>query len=213
MMSQSLMLYKSLRRSKIGNLKCVGCKDIGLNFEQYKDLFGRFKKYGLRSFLEVVTYREEEHFKGIDLALKIGADNVIGGMPPYTTKTVAYLKQKQSGTRFFPYIGTVTGHPCILGGQIDDIVKEGKEAEENKVDGINLLLYRYTGDQGRLLRATVRELKVPLIVAGNVANFDQIRELKENNVWAFTIGGAVLEKRFVEAGTTREQIEAILGKL
>lgn len=202
-----------LEEVKDTGLKCIGCKDVGLSLEQYKELFARFRKYGIQSFLEVVTYSGKEHFNGVDLALKIGADNLIGGMPRYTQKTMAYLKQKQARPRFFPYIGEVTGHPCILGGEIEDVMRNGREAQKHGIDGINLLLYRYTGDQGRLLKAAVKELRVPLIVAGNVANFDQITELKENNVWTFTIGGAVFEKKLVEAGTTREQIQAVLTKL
>jgi len=46
-----------------------------------------------------------------------------------------------------------------------------------------------------------------------VANFDQIEELKQNGLWAFTIGGAILEKKFVKDGTTREQIRAVLKSL
>lgn len=190
-------------------LKCIGCKDIGLNVDQYKKLFAGFRKYGIQSFLEVVTYSEQEHFHGIELASKIGADNLIGGMPQYTKKTMDHLKQSKTQLGFYPYIGKISGHPCILGGSIDEIIKDGEEAQTYGINGINLLLYRYTDNQKKLLEAT-RKLKVPLIVAGNVANFDQIEELKQHGVWAFTIGGAILEKKFTKDGTTREQILAVL---
>jgi hypothetical protein len=39
-----------------------------------------------------------------------------------------------------------------------------------------------------------------------VVNSDQINDLKENGVWTFTIGGAILEKKIVEGGSTKEQI-------
>lgn len=190
-------------------LKCIGCKDIGLNLDQYKELFSGFKKQGIESFLEVVTYSEEEHFRGVDLALKIGANNLIGGMPMYTQKTMAYLKQKKEQLGFYPYIGKITDHPCILGGTIEEIIKDGKEAEKCGINGINLLLYRYTGDQKKLLAAT-KNLKVPLIVAGNVVNFEQINDLRRNKIWAFTIGGAVIEKKFVQNGSTKDQIQTVL---
>jgi hypothetical protein len=202
-----------LEEVKNTGLKCIGCKDIGLNLKQYEELFTNFGKYGIESFLEVVSYSEQEHFQGIDLALRVGADNLIGGMPSYTKKTVDYLRQKRARTHFFPYIGRITGHPCALGGTIEEIINDGKDAEKFGINGINLLLYRYANDQRKLLRATRKELNVPLIVAGNVADFTQIEELKESNVWAFTIGGAVLEKKFVENGSTNEQIQAILKKL
>jgi indole-3-glycerol phosphate synthase len=193
-------------------LRCIGCKDIGLKLDQYKELFSGFKKQGIESFLEVVTYSEEEHFRGVDLALKIGANNLIGGMPMYTQKTTAYLKQKKEQLGFYPYIGKITEHPCILGGTIEEIINDAQEAEKYGVNGINLLLYRYTGDQKKLLAAT-KNLKVPLIVAGNVVNFDQIKELKQNKIWAFTIGGAVMEKKFVPNASTKEQIQTVLKSL
>jgi len=31
----------------------------------------------MKSFLEVVTYDEQEHFRGVEIALKIGADSLI----------------------------------------------------------------------------------------------------------------------------------------
>jgi hypothetical protein len=46
-----------------------------------------------------------------------------------------------------------------------------------------------------------------------VANFDQIDELKQNKIWAFTIGGAVIEKKFVRNGSTKEQIQSVLKSL
>ena len=66
---------------KDAGVRCVGCKDIGLSFDQCKELFHMLKKREIESFLEVVTYKDEEHFRAVDLALKIGADNLIGGMP------------------------------------------------------------------------------------------------------------------------------------
>jgi hypothetical protein len=198
---------------KDSGLKCIGCKDIGLKPDQYEELFSEFRKYGMQSFLEVVTYSEEEHFRGIDLGLRIGADNIIGGMPVYTKKTIEYLKQKQAPTRFFPYVGKVTGHPCVLGGKVEEIIRDANDAAKQGANGVNLLLYRYSDDQKRLLTKAAREIQIPLLVAGNVVNFEQIRELRANRVWAFTIGGAVLEKKFATNASTREQIQAVLKSL
>jgi hypothetical protein len=194
-------------------LRYIGCKDVGLELNQYLELFKRAKQYGMETFLEIVTYSEEEHFRGIDLALKIGADNLIGGMPWYTEKTLKYLKKKRRQVKFYPYIGKVVGHPCVLEGTIHEIVKEGQRFETLGIDGINLLLYRYKGDQTALLDVITKQLKVPLIVAGNIVNFDQIEELKQRSVWAFTIGGAVFEKKFQKNGNNVGQIQAVLERL
>jgi len=194
---------------KDSGLKCIGCKDIGLSLEQYRDLFRRIRKSGLQSFLEVVTYSETEHFKGVDLAITLEADNLIGGMPEYTEKTAQYLKTRKAKTRFYPYIGTVTGHPCILSGETDKIIEQGKRSESLGIDGINLLLYRYTGNQEHLLKS-VKRLTVPVIVAGNVVDFRQIHELNQNRIWGFTIGGAIMEKKFLQNESIRAQVEAVL---
>jgi len=198
---------------KDSGLRCIGCKDVGLDIAQYLELFKHMKRYDMETFLEVVTYDEKEHFRAVNLALKVGADNLIGGMPWYTKKTLDYLKKKGRSLKFFPYIGKITGHPCIQEGSIDETIQDGKESKALGIDGINLLLYRYTGDQKALLEAAVKELKVPLIIAGNIATFQRIEELKRKNVWAFTVGGAVFEKKFVENGATKDQIKAILKKL
>jgi len=202
-----------LEEVKNTGLQYIGCKDIGLDLDQYTRLFGDIGTYGMRSFLEVVTYDEREHFKGLDLARKIGADYLIGGMPKYTKKTLEYLRKNNSGLKYFPYIGEVVDHSCILKGSIDNIVEDGKEAERLGADGINLLLYRYQGDQEALLNEVVDTLELPVIVAGSVKTFAQIEELKRRDVWAFTIGSAVFDKRFVKGNGLNGQITAILDIL
>jgi hypothetical protein len=62
-------------------LKCIGCKNVGLNLTNTRNCFPVSRKCRIESFLEVVTHSEEEHFQSVDLALKIGAHNLIGGMP------------------------------------------------------------------------------------------------------------------------------------
>jgi hypothetical protein len=52
-----------------------------------------------------------------------------------------------------------------------------------------------------------------IFAAGNVLNFEQIKELRANKVWAFTIGGAVLEKKSAANGSTKEPIQAVLKNL
>jgi len=194
-------------------LRCVGCKDVGLDRGLYADLFGRMRGYGMRSFLEIVTYDEGEHFRGIDLGLEIGADYIIGGMPEYSGKTMEYLRARKGGTKFFPYIGEIAEHPCVLRGSIDEIIEDGREAERLGVNGVNLLLYRYEGDQRTLLEEAVSKLRLPLLVAGNISSFEMIGEMKRNDVWAFTIGSAVFRGDFAEGRGVADQIRAVLGAL
>lgn len=191
-------------------LRYVGCKDVGLPKPELKKLFRLMKEAGMTTFFEVVTYEEGRHFAGVNLAIEIGADYLIGGMPWFTEKTLTYIKERGVDIKYFPYIGKIEDHPCILKGEVDEIIENGKRAEDLGVDGINLLLYRYTGNQKRLLERATKDLKVPLIVAGSVNSFKKIRELMEHNVWAFTIGSAIFEKKLVPGRSIRDQIRSVL---
>jgi len=193
-------------------LKFVGCKDVGLPLDKLKELFHRMKKVGMVTFLEVVTYSDEEHFRGVDTAVAVQADYLIGGMPWFFERTRQYLKEKKAEVKYFPYIGKIEDHPCILKGSVKEIIDNGLEFEKKGVEGINLLLYRYVGDHNELLRQVVEKLEVPIIVAGSVDSFEKIDKLKEKNkcIWAFTIGSAIFEKKFVKGSDLRSQVMAIL---
>ena len=60
-----------------------------------------------------------------------------------------------TGIKFFPYVGQIVDHPCLLRGTIDEIADDARRAEALGVDGINLLAYRYDGDVDALVEAVV----------------------------------------------------------
>jgi uncharacterized protein related to proFAR isomerase len=95
-----------------------------------------------------------------------------------------------------------------LVGSIDDIVSEALEIEKKPVFGINISGYRYIdGDPEELISALSSKLKKPLSIAGSVDSYEKLSFLKEQNVWAFTMGGALFEKKFGE--TFSEQIRIV----
>jgi len=194
-------------------IKFIGCKDVGLPIDKLRELFGKMKKADITTFIEIVSDDEEKHFAGVKTAIKVDADYLIGGMPQFTKKTLEYLKNKKAKLKFFPYIGKIVGHPCVLEGKVDEIINNGIEFEAIGIDGINLLLYRYVGDVDTLLNEAVKNLRVPLIIAGSIDNFEKIDQLKSKNVWAFTIGGAILEKRFAPGKSVSEQVSVVLQHL
>jgi len=134
-------------------------------------------------------------------------------MPQYTEKTIQYLKRKKNPPKFFPYVGKIVGHPCLLRGSLEEIVEDAKRTQKMGADGINLLAYRYDGDVRELIERVMMAIRIPLIVAGNVDSVERIRELKELGVWAFTIGGAVMEKKFAATGDEPDQIKAVLKEV
>ena len=194
-------------------LKFVGCKDIGLPIEKLQELFREMKNADMTTFIEVVSNDEEKHFMGVEKAIRVGAHYLIGGMPRFTRKTLEYLKEKKANLKFFPYVGKVIGHPCVLEGSVDEIVNNGVEFGKMGIHGINLLLYRYTGNVNLLLDRVIDTLKIPLIVAGSIDDFEKIGQMKRKNVWAFTIGGAILEKKFAPQENIKEQVTAVLNLL
>jgi len=200
-------------RVKGTGLRCVGCKDIGLEINALRRLFSEMKNARMKTFLEVVTMKEEEHFEGVNKAIEIGSHYLIGGMPQHTEKTIRYLKERKSGTKFFPYIGKIVGHPCLLRGTIQEIVADAKRTRKLGADGINLLAYRYDGDVLQLIEAVQAATDLPLVIAGNVDSYERIKEMKKLGVWAYTIGGAIMEKRFIPGKDEVEQIKAVLREM
>ena len=184
----------------------IGFKDIGLPMDKLKILVQRMKKQDMRTYLEVVSESEEANMKSVKSALELGVDNLIGGS--YVEQTLKLMKGKKLG--FFPYIGKIVGHPCLLRGSIEEIVADGKKKKAMGIDGINLLAYRYDGNVEELITSVQKAVKVPLIVAGSIDSFERVRRMKDLKVDGFTIGGAILDKKFVLNGSLSDQMRAVL---
>jgi hypothetical protein len=208
--SNALEIFEEVKGT---GLEFIGCKDIGLQKSKLKQLFSRMKRAGLTTFLEVVSSRREDHFAGVDKAIELKADYLVGGMPQFVAETQRYLKKRKAEMQFFPYIGKITDHPCILQGSVKEIVENGVEIEKMGFQGANLLLYRYPGNTDLLLNEIVKTLQLKLVVAGSIDSLEKIDHLKRKGVWAFTIGGAILERRFSEEENLASQIASVLEHL
>ncbi len=186
-----------------------GFKDVGLPKERMQALVRRMKERGKTTFLEVVSLSEAECLRGARLALECGFDYLMGTV---FYDSVFRLMQGQP-TRFYPFAGSVSGHPSILDGSIPGIVEEGRGMAAKGVAGFDLLAYRYTGDAEALAAAFIRGVEVPVVLAGSIDGYPRLEAMKRLSPWAFTIGGAFFEKKFVPGGTFREQIAAVLDYL
>jgi len=143
------------------------------------------------------------------MGVKLGVDNLIGGT--YVEETLPLIKN--TGIKYFPYIGKIVGHPCLLRGTIEEITKDARRVEALGVNGIDLLAYRYDGDVERLIKSVQNAVKIPLIIAGSIDSFEKVRKMAELGVWAFTIGSAVFDKKFVPNGTLSDQISAVFKEI
>ena len=60
------------------DIKNWGFKDVGLEPDRMKSLCGKMREAGKTTFLEVVTYTEEECMRGAKLAVECGFDYLLG---------------------------------------------------------------------------------------------------------------------------------------
>ena len=187
-----------------------GFKDMGLDKPQMKRLIEQMKAAGKTAFLEVVHYEEDECLQAAELAVDCGVD--------YLTGTIFYdsILEVLKGTavKYFPFFGNIYGHPVVLDGEIDEIVHHGKQLQDKGIDGLDLVAYRYKQSErvGELLQACIAQIDAPLISAGSIDGWPRLEETIRSGIWAFTIGSALFEKKFVPGASFNEQIMAVWSK-
>ena len=197
-------VYASIADSGVRH---VGCKDVGLPREELARFMDEIRANGHVSYLEVVSETDEDTLNSARVAAEVRPDYLIGGTLIEPVQEII----AGTGIKFFPYVGQIVGHPCLLRGSIDEIVADTERAAELGVDGINLLAYRFDGDVEALTRAVVSATDLPVICAGSVDSVERIRALEACGAWAFTIGTAALDGVLVENTPLSGQLEAALG--
>ena len=186
-----------------------GFKDVGLPKPNMKRLVQHMREKGKTTFLEVVSLSEKECLDGARLALDCGFDYLMGTV--YYDSVFRLMEGK--ATKFFPFAGKVSGHPSILEGSIPEIVADGRRMQDRGVAGFDLLAYRYTADAEALAETFVRGVRVPVVLAGSIDGFPRLDVMKRIQPWAFTIGSAFFDQKFVPGGSFREQMAAVLDYL
>lgn len=203
--TDAIEIYQGIRDT---NLKFIGFKDIGLPIEELKELHSMMKKEGKTTFLEVVSASEEETIRSTKTAIELGVDYLIGGT--FIDATLPLIEG--TNIKYFPYVGQIIDHPCKLRGTIEEMVEEAEKVKERGILGINLLAYRYNGDVEELLKK-VSGVGIPLIVAGSIDSYERVSKMKDLDIWAFTIGGAIFDKKFVSSGSYKDNINAVLKEI
>lgn len=187
------------------NTKAVnwGIKEEPLPVCEMKKLFDYMKQCGKKTSLEVVAYEEHECLKGAVTALECGCDVLMG------TKFFDSVNDlcKKNGMKYMPFVGNVSNRPSILEGKPEDIIDEAKRYIQKGAYGIDLLGYRYVGDQKDLIKKVVSALDAPVCVAGSVNSFERIDEILEASPSLFTIGSAFINHSFGDDIT--DQINAV----
>jgi NAD(P)H-dependent flavin oxidoreductase YrpB (nitropropane dioxygenase family) len=187
-------------------VRYAGAKDVGLPADELRALFDDLRATGCTTFLEVVSETPEAMVRSARAALAVRPDYLIGGTEIAATTAVL----AGSGIRYFPYVGRIVGHPCLLRGTIAEIVADGARAEAAGVDGINLLAYRYDGDVERLVERLLAAVSVPVLCAGSIDSETRIAAMRRLGAWAFTVGTAALDGAFVPDRPLVDQLRRIL---
>lgn len=184
----------------------IGFKDIGLPREQMAELVNTIHDAGRQAHLEVVSLTEADERNSLQLGKELGFDYVLGG-----TRWQAGAEILAGTTiRYFPYAGTVIGHPGTLDGTAEQILAE-IEAMRDSVAGVNLLAYRHIRVDGdTLVKQVCAESPIPVLVAGAVASVDRIRFVCDAGAWGFTVGAAVLDRRVVPGANVTTQLRTVL---
>jgi NAD(P)H-dependent flavin oxidoreductase YrpB (nitropropane dioxygenase family) len=188
-------------------VKHAGAKDVGLPLPELARLFAGLREAGCRTYLEVVSATPEAMRSAALAAIEVGADVLLGG----TDRPTMSAALRGTGISFFPYVGTVVGHPCMLRGAITDIADDARRAESEGADGINLLAYRYDGSPESLIETVVAAVAIPVLCAGSVDSLDRIRTIRALGAWGFTAGTAALDGAFIPGRPLVVQLSAVLG--
>lgn len=195
--------YEIFDQCRGSRARLWGFKEQPLPFEQMKELYAYMKACGKTTFLEVVAYTEEECIAGAKTAADCGCDYLLGTLYFDSVNRLC----RESGLKYMPFVGKVTGRPSILEGTAEGMVAEARRYLEKGVHGFDLLGYRYTGDAAALNRRFVAQVGAPVCLAGSVNSWQRLDEVLQAGPWAFTIGSAFFENRF--SGTFREQIDKV----
>ena len=188
---------------KNSNAKCWGMKEEGLSLDKMKKLYKNMKQNNITTFLEVIAYTEEEGLKGANIAKQCAVDVLMGTVFFDSINEYCY----KNNIKYMPFIGKVSKRPSILEGTVEDMIKEANNYIEKGAYGIDLLGYRYIGDAVKLNKKIVANVNGPVCIAGSINSYERLKEIKDANPWAFTIGGAFFENKFND--TFSNQIDKV----
>lgn len=202
--TNAIEVFEGAKNSKA---KYWGFKEVGIPEDQMVDLVKRMKAAGKTTFLEVVDYTEEGCAEGARIAARCGFDCLMGTLYFDSVKKIA----DEAGIRYMPFVGELSGRPSVLNGTIEGMIDEANGLVDTKgLTGFDLLGYRYTGDAVKLNAEFVKNVRADVCLAGSVASFQRLDEVKATGAWAFTIGGAFFENKFGEGLTFGEQIDVVI---
>lgn len=188
-------------------VKNWGFKDVGLPPEEMKELCTLMKKSGKTTFLEVVTYSEDECMRGAKLAVECGFDHLMGTI--FYDSVNTYIRT--TPLKYMPFVGEVSESPSILKGTTAGMLAQEAKYKAEGAFGTDLLGYRYVdGDPEVLSSEFLSQCQLPCVLAGSIGSDERLDIVRKMNPWGFTMGSALFNKNFVKNGTFRENLEHVI---
>ena len=167
-------------------------------------LVASMKAAGKTTFLEVVTYSEEDCMAGAKVAVEMGFDYLMGTL--FFDSVYAYLQKHQ--VKYLPFCGKVSGSPSVLEGSFDEIIADARSMLAKGVYGIDLLAFRHA--QGaELAEAYCAAVDAPVVIAGSINSNERIDFINRVDPWAFTMGSALFTENFAPGQGFRKNLEAV----
>ena len=172
----------------------IGFKDAGADKATMARLTAAIRRAGATSYLEIVSLEPEAGVAAARLAAEIGVDCLMGGTDMAGMKAAL----GNAPVAFLPFVGKPSGHPTALGGTAEDVAADCRRARALGCAGVDLLAYRATDaaplDLVRAARGALDGGR--LVVAGSIDTPERVRAVAAAGADAFTIGTAVLDRRF-----------------
>lgn len=190
-------------------VQCWGFKDVGLPREQMAELLDAMKAAGKTTYLEVVSYSEEECMRGAKLAVELGYDCLMGTI--FYPSVWEYLKK--SNIKYMPFVGKVHGSPSVLEGSVAEIIDEGRKLAAEGVYGFDILAFRHVEDPEKLAKEFVGAMEVPVVIAGSINSCERMKFVEDIGAYGFTMGSALFEKDFVSDGSFRDNLAAVCAMM
>lgn len=200
--SNALEIFEELKDLEV---ECWGFKDVGLPKPKMIELTNAMKQAGKKTFLEIVSYSEEECMNGARLAVQCGFDYLMGTI--FFPSVWDYLKNEP--IKYMPFVGEVSGSPSVLAGTAEEMISQSKQLIKEGVFGFDLLAYRHRDDGEKLAYAYCAALDVPIVVAGSISTAERITIMSRINPWGFTIGTALFDHTFKQDGGIRANLEMV----
>src|SRR5258708_10776354 len=126
--------------AKIKGISIIGFKDVGLPFDTLHAVVDTIRANGRTVAMEVVSLDEDDERRSAEAAVRLNVDLLLGGTRPQIVSDVI----RDSDIRYFPFPGTIVGHPSVLSGTKEEIVRSAERlAAMPGVHGLDLLAYRW----------------------------------------------------------------------